>query len=215
MKKLEIIFDFDGTLADTMPILFEFLESHPRYSERYLALKVSSIEKFRRMTAKALMKELGLSTFELISLLKQFFDHVNENIEKLQPFDKVAEQVKILSRDHTLGILSSNQPKLIERFVQINQMDHFDYIKGGASIFSKQKKLQNLLNKRGLSVHQAVYIGDEIRDIEAARGAGIPIISASWGFNDPVMLKRMNPDLFAEAPGEIPYLVRKIEEGKS
>ena len=50
------------------------------------------------------------------------------------------------------------------------------------------------------SKSDAIYIGDEIRDIQAARSISIRIVSVGWGFNAPIALINKQPDLLITKP---------------
>jgi phosphoglycolate phosphatase len=54
------------------------------------------------------------------------------------------------------------------------------------------------VKRAGLSPAQAIAIGDEVRDIEAARAAGIACAGVSWGFAAPKALRALGPDLMFE-----------------
>jgi len=83
-----------------------------------------------------------------------------------------------------------------------NNLNVFDFIYSEGDIFNKADKMKTLLEERKLNPESVFYVGDETRDIEAARAAGIKMIAVSWGFNKEEILKKENPD----------YLIRKPEE---
>jgi phosphoglycolate phosphatase len=66
-----------------------------------------------------------------------------------------------------------------------------------------------MFRKKNISPAQAIYIGDETRDIEACKKVGIPIISITWGMNNKEILSTLNPDQMAHSPLEI---IRCIEQ---
>ena len=51
------------------------------------------------------------------------------------------------------------------------------------SIFNKSKAINKLAKQLECSLNDMIYIGDETRDIEAARYAGIKVAAVTWGFN--------------------------------
>ena len=68
----------------------------------------------------------------------------------------------------------------------------------GASLFGKSPKLRQVLKRYGMRPGEALYVGDEVRDAEAAQAVGIAFAAVSWGFATPEALRRQAPDrLFA------------------
>ena len=64
----------------------------------------------------------------------------------------------------------------------------------GASLFGKARKFKAVLRRAGLRPEQAIWIGDEIRDLEAARTAGIAFGAVAWGYTRPDALRARAPD---------------------
>jgi phosphoglycolate phosphatase len=86
------------------------------------------------------------------------------------------------------------QHKLEESFVDIE---------GSVSLFDKEKALAKLLKKNSLSPRETWYIGDELRDIDAAASVDIRSIAVIWGFTDKNTLAAHQPTALAEKPTDI------------
>ena len=69
---------------------------------------------------------------------------------------------------------------------------HFDC---GASLFGKAAKFRRVVRRAGVAAAQAISIGDEVRDIEAARAAGIACGAVMWGYAAPDALRALGPDI--------------------
>jgi phosphoglycolate phosphatase-like HAD superfamily hydrolase len=67
-------------------------------------------------------------------------------------------------------------------------------------MFGKAKVLKELLNKENLNKDDCIYIGDEVRDIEACKEIGLRLVSVTWGYNVDSVLKAYNPDFLANTP---------------
>ncbi|MEA2095932.1 MAG: HAD hydrolase-like protein, partial [Candidatus Cloacimonadota bacterium] len=65
---------------------------------------------------------------------------------------------------------------------------------GGVSVFGKDSKLKKVLKMSGIKKEDAIYIGDELRDIQASKKVGIPCGSVTWGVNDADALAALSPD---------------------
>ena len=71
------------------------------------------------------------------------------------------------------------------------------------SIFGKHTTLKRLIKKYDLVKKEVIYIGDEIRDIEACKKAGIECIVVTWGYNSRKALQQQNPDYMIDRPADL------------
>jgi phosphoglycolate phosphatase len=76
-----------------------------------------------------------------------------------------------------------------------NLFAHFDC---GASLFGKAAKFRRLVKRTGFAPQQVISVGDEVRDIEAARSTGIACAAVMWGYAAPNALRTLKPDLVFE-----------------
>ena len=104
---------------------------------------------------------------------------------------------------YKLGILTSNSEENVSKFLKKNNLDLFDFIHSESSILGKSKAMHDLLKKHGIRPEEAIYVGDEIRDIEAARKTNIEIIPVCWGYNSKQILEKQNPDFLIDEPRQL------------
>ncbi len=91
----------------------------------------------------------------------------------------------------------------MEKFLKINNLDFFDFIYSESNIFGKAKKLNGLLKEKKINPQSVFYVGDETRDITAAKEAGVKAIAVTWGFNGKEILKEQSPDYLVGNPEEL------------
>ena len=84
-----------------------------------------------------------------------------------------------------------------------NLEDCFDIACTQASLFGKHRMLKHCLKRYGLSAAETVYVGDETRDIAAARACGVKAIAVGWGFNSRPALLNVQPDAVATQPADL------------
>jgi phosphoglycolate phosphatase len=84
-------------------------------------------------------------------------------------------------------------------------IDHYGC---GASIFGKPPKFRQVLRRSGVRAHEAICIGDEVRDAEAAHSLGIPFAAVSWGYATPELLASQEPDQMFVSVGDITRAIR-------
>ncbi len=202
MKKV-IVFDFDGTIADTIPVSITILKKlATKYYHKTVDEKL--IQEFRDKSIPEIFKELDISIIKLPFIARKARRELNKEIASLKPIKGISELLEQLKKQgQILGIVSSNSKESITKFLESNNLKVFDFIYTNSRIFGKANSLKKLLRRNKWSAASAIYIGDEIRDIEAARKAGIKIISVTWGVNTQDKLSSYNPDFLVKSPGEL------------
>ncbi len=206
MKKI-ILFDFDGTIADTIPTIISVLRKIAG-EFGYEHLKDIPVEKFRDYKISESLKELHIPLFKLPFILKRANDEYKKTIPLVKPIPKIRELIiKLKELEFSLGILSSNKKENIKLFLTYNKMDVFDYVYAEKNIFGKARALNHFMKKNNLKSEDIIYIGDEIRDIEAALKNNIKIVAVSWGFNSKKTLLKNKPEYIIESPKELLQII--------
>ena len=210
-NKKVIIFDFDGVIADSFEVTVKILKKLCRISwdknDRELGRKdsgyfrmISSEELFFKMPKWKLFIAIIYARYKLAGM-----------IGKIKPADGIeAELKKLKDKGYILGIISSNYAKNIEKFLEINGLDFFDFVYSSSVFLKKEKKLRKVVAERGLSQENIVFVGDETRDIAAAKAVNLKIVAASWGFTSEKVLKKHGPDFIASRPEELSEVISRI-----
>lgn len=186
-----IIFDFDGTIANSYENLFEIVEKlAPEFGVK---LSESEIEKYRDESLADIVKNLKISKIKLLRIVFRIRQELTERMPRLNTIEGINVVLeKLKNKNYNLAIVSSSSKKIINKFLSNNNLEIFDFILTENSLFGKDKLLNDLISKNNLEKDECIYVGDEIRDIDAANKAGIKIISVSWGFNTRKVLKKNN-----------------------
>lgn len=206
-----IIFDFDGTIADTYELASEIYNRiAPEYNCRPAG--PDDHELLRTKTTQELLKIYGVSRLKLLALLlrvrKELSKHIPE-IKLVSGMDTALPEIR--NSGYKMGILTSNSANNVSKFMDINNLSGlFDFIYSGKSLMGKEKVIRRLLIHEKISADRVIYVGDETRDIEASKQAGIPVISVSWGLNRRDVLAAMSPDQIADEPRELIGCIHNI-----
>src|SRR3989344_3585369 len=188
-----IIFDFDGTLADTGRIMIECMNELAKQENRP---QLKANESLREKTALQIFtKDLGVSVYRVPYYVRK--------ASSIRFFKGIPSTVKMLSRQFRLGILTSNSDEIVKKVLVKEGVTSFSFIFSNSSVFGKHRSLKKLLKTYRLQPAETIYVGDEVRDIEACRKAKVPIIAVTWGFNSRKILERAKPDFIADKPEEI------------
>jgi len=203
MKEKIMIFDFDGTLVDTFEIAFKCMNMLS-FKYKFEMITEKELLKLRDKSFKDIIKEdLKLKWYQLPFFIRDVQKIMKEEIKTVNFHPELISVLKKLNKTHRLFILSSNHQDIIELELQKNKLDIFEGIYSGSSLFKKDKSILKLLKIFKLNKEDCIYIGDETRDIEACKLAGVKIISVSWGFNSRKILSEYNPDYLIDKPKEL------------
>jgi phosphoglycolate phosphatase len=206
-----IIFDFDGTLADTMEaIVRAYNGMAPELGTK--PITAENREMLRASKPQAVFRELGISLLRLPGMLARGRRLLAQEADKLETFDGMKELLAGLQRDgYRLGILTTNSEENVRAFLKRNEMEAFEFVHSEANAFGKAPALRNVLKQAGIAPRDAVYVGDEVRDIEAASAAGMPAIGVAWGFNSRPILESSGASAIADVPSAFRNALARVE----
>jgi phosphoglycolate phosphatase len=204
------VFDFDGTIADS---LTETLEA---YNEVAPSLDVPTItterlRELRKLGPRKVLSELDIPLWKVPRIMTRVRGAMKARMDQLAPFPGMREALfELRSAGVSTAIVSSNSRDNIAGFLLRHGMPEFDLLSCGASLFGKTSHLKKLAKHASFAGRVMYYVGDEVRDIEAAREANARSVAVGWGYSDTAALEARGPDHFVRAPVE---LVRVIADG--
>jgi phosphoglycolate phosphatase len=175
------IFDFDGTLADTLPwmrsVFNELAEAHG-----FRRVEPHEYERFRDLHGAALFRELGLPLWKLPRVTSDMRRRMAEHTGKLFLFPGSSDVLhRLTAAGIQLAIVSSNSRENVVRVLGADNASLVAHFACGVSMFGKAAKLRQALRQCSVQPSQAIYMGDEVRDGEAAAKAGIAFGAVTWG----------------------------------
>ena len=201
-KKL-FIFDLDGTLVDTAPdfknsinyMLNELNESEVSLEEIRNWVGYGARELIRRTVVD---KNIPHDDKRIEEMLKIFLLHYTHNIDDDSVlFNNVKNVLEFLrNKGIKLAVCTNKMERLSNILLEkLNVLHMFDYLVGGDSL-SKSKPdpfpLLNICEKLNIETSDSIMIGDSVTDLNAGKGAGMPVVLVSYGYTD-------NKDIYNEA----------------
>jgi phosphoglycolate phosphatase len=203
-----VIWDFDGTIVDSralMLAIFNRLAAELRYRP------VEDPESVRSLTTRQFLRRHGISIWRLPRLVRRFHAAAAEEAENLKLYPGLFDALAGLSRaGFRLGILSSNKEETIRRCLRANGAEeHFAFVVGYPRLFGKGKALRRIVRAERVAAADVLYVGDEVRDIEAARKARVASAAVTWGLNTEAILRSFSPDLLAAEPDMLRQLIER------
>jgi phosphoglycolate phosphatase len=194
-----LIFDFDGTLADSWPWLLGALDDT---ALRFGLHRVSSAEAeaLRGQDNRAVMRALGVPIWKLPQTAK----HMRPLAAEAPPpplFPGIPDMLRRLAAaGRLLAIASSNGEAQIRRTLGPELAGLVRHYASEASLFGKANRFRRILRASRMPAAEAIAIGDEVRDIEAAREAGLAAGAVAWGYAWPSLLAARQPDALFDSP---------------
>lgn len=210
MKYRTLVFDFDGTIADTLGEMRRiFNQLAPDYGIRQV--EEGELGGLRHLSLKQLLSHLNIPKRRVPSLITRGTGMLRDNITRLPLIDGMAEVIVEMRRHvGSFGILTSNTTANVDLFLRAHGLrDPFDFISSTSKLSGKAKHLRAIRKTFSLRSEEMLYIGDELRDVKASRKAGIPIAAVTWGFNSRESLEAMRPDHLFQQPQEFLRLVSR------
>jgi phosphoglycolate phosphatase len=204
MTARAILFDFDGTIADTYQAIAN-ITNQLSTEFGYKALSQEELFLIKNLSSREIVKLSEISIFKLPFLVRRVRAELSKEIAELSPIKDIKQVLLELKQlDYVLGIVTSNNQENVEIFLEKNDLDHlFSYIYSGTAIFGKHRVINQALKDHELSKSDVIYVGDETRDVRSARKSHIPVIAVSWGFNAAKILREHQPDYLVAHPSEL------------
>jgi phosphoglycolate phosphatase-like HAD superfamily hydrolase len=197
------LFDFDGTVADTRSVAHAILNDMSR-EFGFRELPPDQLEEARRMNTRDFIRHLGISSWRVPSIAHRGLQLLHERIHLVDPIPGIPETLAALyARGERLAILTSNSQANVEAFLCRHRLSFFEFISCSSKLFGKGREIRRILQREKLAPAEILYIGDETRDIEAAKETGLRMAAVSWGYNSSEILGALDPDYLISAPGEL------------
>lgn len=206
MRYAYVLWDFDGTLADTFSVM---VPAYNALAARHGLRPIENGEAIRGLTPLALLRTLGIPLMKGPSLLANLLTAVRRDMPHVRLFAGVPEALEAFHQSGCrMSILSSNSSDNILACLHANGVaDHFESVLGYRRIFGKGEGIRRFLKGRMKPGERAVYVGDEVRDISAARKAGVDAAAVTWGYNTRELLAEHAPDHLIEQPEKLRMLL--------
>jgi phosphoglycolate phosphatase len=205
------ILDLDGTLADSMPWFRGHMNDvADRFGFRRVA--EADIEPLRRMGPREILAHLGVPRWKVPMIARHMRRLKAAHIGEIPLFAGTDAMLRALANGGVrLALVSSDSEANARRQLGKANAALFSDFACGASLFGKAAKFRRVLRRARVAAGHAIAIGDEVRDIEAARAAGIACAAVTWGYAAPETLRALRPDLVFERIDEIaPRLLSRV-----
>ena len=188
-----LILDFDGTIADAVPLIRE-IYAEIASKRGFPQIDDETYSQLRKGSVKDVLKWVGVKPWQLPSALKEGRKLFADKSDQVNLYDGVPELIKKLSAQAwDIYILSSNSEKTIKNILKRYDLDNLIVILKRPPIFGKANSINKLVKKNNYQKSKVWMVGDEVRDVVAGKKAGVNTLSVSWGLQDQELLKKNKP----------------------
>jgi len=187
------IFDFDGTLADTFPWVERIMDQVADHFQ-LKRLEPHELETLRGPDARKLLKAYRLPFWKILEIATHVRALMSQDIHNIALFEGMDRLLRDLSeRGVRLALVSSNSCENVHTVLGLELGSLFRYYECGVSFFGKTNKFRKIMRQSGVLPYEAISIGDEIRDLEAAKKANVDFGAVSWGYTRVEALMALAP----------------------
>jgi phosphoglycolate phosphatase len=197
-----VIFDFDGTLADSFPWFCRILND---VADRFGFKRTEphEIDALRTMGARDLMRHFGVPAWKMPFIAHHIRKRKSRELGETRLFDGVEAMLRELSDAGIAIALVTSNSEANARAILGASADLIRVYECGVSMFGKAARFRKVLRRSGLAARDAICIGDEIRDLEAARKEEIAFGAVTWGYTVPEALVARSPAVVFRSVEEI------------
>ncbi|TWT09282.1 HAD hydrolase-like protein [Planomicrobium sp. CPCC 101079] len=198
-----ILFDFDGTLADSTHL---YMNVWNQLAERYNFKPVTKDDLLstRNLTIQERARQYNFPMHKLPVILPQIYRYFKEHVSEVKLFEGIKEILDELARSgYVIGIVSSNAKENIEMLLHQEQIVSVSEVMSSSRIFGKDTVIKKFMKKHNAAPDQLLYVGDEVRDIIACNKVAVPFMWVSWGLDGFELIEKEKPKYVAHAPKEI------------
>lgn len=207
-----VLFDFDGTLCDTIPLIVESYQ----YMYKQFNKREHSPEEIIAGIGLPLEVVIGREyPEEMPQMLKCYLEY-NESITETHfgIFLGIVPMLeKLKSMNIPMGIVTAKRYENLTKALKISDFEQ--YFQCIVTKFDTEKHKPNPdpllfgMKKLGLEEpHKVLYVGDAVFDVQAAKNGGFQSAIVGWTQADKEVLKKENPDYWIESPEKLISLLK-------
>lgn len=202
-----VIFDFDGTIADTFAVVVGIALKLNDTLKLFKKEEIN-IEDFRNTSSTDFLNRLETPKYKLLYYFWKGRRMFGEKIDGVQVFPGIPAVLdKLKSMGIKLAVVSSNSKSNVRKFLVSKNLNYFDVVESPLFVFDKTRVIRKVIDQLNVRPEETLYVGDETRDIESAQSAGIKSVAVTWGYHFRELLVRYKPNYTIDKPQELLDLV--------
>ncbi len=212
-----LLLDLDGTILNTLDDLADSVNhalsahGHPTRTQREIRAILGN--GVINLITRSLPE--GVSNEEFEKCLATYKEHYEINkTNKTAPYDGIPEALAALKKDgYKLAIVSNKHDEAAQGLYKLFFDKLADFALGNSADIPKKPAPDMVFaaaERLGVSPDECVFVGDSEVDLQTAVNAGIPCISATWGFRDEAVLREAGATCIIHSPSELYEAIKNM-----
>jgi len=198
-----VIFDFDGTLSDSGDWFLSVVDDLAR-KFRFRTVQPDEVEMLRHRSSREVINFLGISRWKMPLIARHLRKLVGRNAHQIELFPGTPDLLEQLTATGVkIALVTSNSEANARKILGDRHAARIDFYACGSSLFGKAPKFRRVLKKMGIPAAATLAVGDETRDIDAAREVGMRAGAVLWGYASEKVLTAHAPDTLFREPKDI------------
>ncbi|MBO9714467.1 MAG: HAD-IA family hydrolase [Sphingomonas sp.] len=198
-----VIFDFDGTLSDSGDWFLSVVDELAA-KFRFRTVADHEVEMLRNKSSREVINYLGIARWKLPLIARYVRRLVGQNADQIELFPGTPDLLERLRASGVkIALVTSNSEANARAILGEENAARIDFFACGSSLFGKAPKFRRTLKKLGIAADEVLSVGDETRDIDAAREVGMRVGSVLWGYASEDVLAGLGPDALFRTPQDI------------
>lgn len=197
-----VIFDFDGTIVDSLPGVIKVLEGFTHH--RVSIHDEKTLAEYRHKSIMQLVRKMHVSQWKwpILALMgRRLFRH---HLRSVHIHEGLAELIKNLHGSVRLYVLSTNRVENIRKYLSWHDLEqYFTDIYGEANFFSKNRRMRQLLSREELEPDEVWCVGDEVIDVKSAHSTGMKVVAVTWGYASRAGLIEHKPEAIVDTTEDL------------
>ncbi|WP_188055924.1 MULTISPECIES: HAD-IA family hydrolase [unclassified Sphingosinithalassobacter] len=204
-----VIFDFDGTLSDSGEWFLSVVDQlAARF--RFRTVVDGEVEMLRHKSTREVIQYLGIPNWKLPFIARYIRKLVYRRHGEIHLFPGVGDLLdRLAATGVQLALVTSNSEANARAILGPENAAKFDIWACGSSLYGKAPKFRRVLKRARVSPAEALAIGDETRDVDAAREVGMRAGSVLWGYASEEALAGAAPNALFRQIDEIAEFVAR------
>jgi len=203
MRYRLVIFDFDGTLANSLA-WFRVAINEAAALHGFRRTSAGELEALRSKGPGEIMRHLDIPVWKVPRVVRTMRAAMSRDIERIPLFDGVGELLRRLrAAGIALAVVTSNSRDNVSRILGPQNALLFDFYACGVPVMGKRARFRKLVRESGFAPREVLCVGDELRDLDAAQQEGLAFGGVSWGYSAPEALAGRSPSVMFHRLDEI------------
>jgi 2-phosphoglycolate phosphatase len=206
-----VLFDLDGTLLDSAPDMVAAIDAM-RAARKQPPMRLAELRPHVSKGARAMVAAAfpQVDPAERERWIPEFLDHYQRELGRHgAPFEGIEAMLAALEQAGTVWGIVTNKPEYLARQLMpvLGWEQRCAVLIGGDTLSARKPDPLPLLvaaERIGVEPRECIYVGDDERDILAARAANMPSVVALWGYrldeDDPIAWQG---DVMIDEPAEL------------